>query len=411
MTTEAGTQELRELADDLVVALAGRSSQFVVSGTFHGQHGEFADRAAEFAQYIQGALVLRDRRLFAPAFGLLRSALDHWAADLVAMLGDRFVQHYENATEEQLTDAVTRWRQGELPSIVEEHRLVGKGRSKLRIVRRGMTSEDGSIVLHPMYFEMDSFDPFFGPPDEQPEFADWLAESDPRGHATEQRQRYNAFLRWGALVDSLILNEIVTPDHRVHLNVHHRFLSAFVHSHRAAHQLLAWSRPINGPAGHHVTDELVLLYAVQLSATYLRAFVEMTQRPPEVGIAGPRDPGDLGPPVLPLRHPLAHVRRRRPRRPRSRPGLLRRRPAHLTPFHRPRGRLSPLRPPTPPSTSGATPSPSSSPGSSHHAGPEPTPASSNASTPDGTSNDPATATGLNPIGHPTKPSRSLIERY
>ena len=142
--------------------------------------------------------------------------------------------------------------QGELPSIIEEPRLVGKGGSKLRIVRRGMTSEDGSIVLHPMYFEMDSFDPFFGPPDEQPEYADWLAESDARDHATEQRQRYNAFLRWGALVDSLILNEIVAPDHRVHLNVHHRFLSAFVHSHRAAHQLLARKRPINGPTGHHV---------------------------------------------------------------------------------------------------------------------------------------------------------------
>lgn len=285
MTTEAGSEELRELADGLVAALAGRSSQFVVSGTSHGQHLEFADRATEFAQYIQGALVLRDRRLFAPAFGVLRSALDHWAADLVAMLGDRFVQHYENATEEQLSDAVTRWRQGDLPSIVEEPRLVGKGRSKLRIVRRGMTSEDGSIVLHPMYFEMDSFDPFFGPPDEQPEFADWLGEPDARNHATEQRQRYNTFFRWGALVDSLILNEIVAPDHRVHLNVHHRFLSAFVHSHRAAHQLLAWNRPINGPVGHHVSDELVLLYAVQLSATYLRAFVEMTQRPPVVGVA------------------------------------------------------------------------------------------------------------------------------
>jgi hypothetical protein len=33
-----------------------------------------------------------------------------------------------------------------------------------------------------------------------------------------------------------------------------------------------------------VTDELVLLSAVQLSATYLRAFVDMTQRPPEVGV-------------------------------------------------------------------------------------------------------------------------------
>ena len=69
-----------------------------------------------------------------------------------------------------------------------------------------------------------------------------------------------------------------------------------------------------------------------------------------------RHPGDLGPPVLPLRDPHPDVRRRRPRRPRPRPGQLRRRTADLTPLDRPTGRLSPLRPLTPPNGSGATPS-------------------------------------------------------
>ena len=62
-------------------------------------------------------------------------------------------------------------------------------------------------------------------------------------------------------------------------------------------------------------------------------------------------PGDLGTPVLPPRHPRPHVRRRTRGGPRPRPGVLRGRPADLAPFHRPSGRLSPLRPKTPPATS------------------------------------------------------------
>jgi hypothetical protein len=201
-------------------------------------------------------------------------------------LGDRFVQHYTNASEATLQDAVDRWRRGELPSVVEEPRLIGKGNSKLRIVRRGLVSEDGSMVLHPMYFEADHYDPFFGPPDEQAEFADWLGDDEARDHATEQRRRYNAFFTWGALADSLELNGLIAPNHRLQLNVHYRFLSAFVHSHPAAHRLLESRRPTDRTATGHVERELGLLYVVQLGASYLDAFLQMAARPPRVGIIG-----------------------------------------------------------------------------------------------------------------------------
>ena len=68
--------------------------------------------------------------------------------------------------------------------------------------------------------------------------------------------------------------------------------------------------------------------------------------------------------------------------------------------------FSPLTPSTPSPDSGATPSASSSAGSYRGDDPGPTHASSNASTPDGTSNDPATATGPNRTAYPKRQWRS-----
>lgn len=288
MTTDAGSQELRDLAGRLVGDLGSLQAQLVHhDDTSHMQHMEFCDRAADFAAYVDSALLLSEHRRFAQALSLLRSALDHWAADLVTLLGDRFVQLYPEATEAMLADAVRRREAGELERVVEEPRLVGKNNSKLRIVWRGLTSDDGEVVLHPLYFEAQNYDPFYGNPDDQPQFADWF--TDTRDHAVEQRQRYNAFFQWGALVDSLALNGIVQERHRLHLNTHYRFLSAFAHSHHAAHGILQPRSVVAAQGMPHAVDELVLLYAVQLSARYLRAFVAMTERPPQVGLANRGD--------------------------------------------------------------------------------------------------------------------------
>jgi hypothetical protein len=241
MTTAVGSAELQEMAGRLVHLLDSLEARLLRGGVMHMKHSDLCRRAGQFSGYLGAALLLAERRLFPQAFSLLRSALDHWAADLVIMLGDRFVQHFDKASEGTLRNVVDRWSRGELPSVTEEPRLVGRGGSKLRIVRRGLVSEDGTMVLHPMYFEAVHFDPFFGPPDEQADFADWLGESDSRDYATQQRQKYNAFFKWGALVDSLVLNGLVDHRHRVHLNVHHRFLSALVHSHHGAHEILTRS--------------------------------------------------------------------------------------------------------------------------------------------------------------------------
>jgi hypothetical protein len=111
---------------------------------------------------------------------------------------------------------------------------------------------------------------------------------------------------------------------------------------------------------------------------------------------------DLGPPVLPLRDPVPDVRCRRACRARPGPCLLRRRATRLAQAHRPTGRFPPQAL-TPSRACGGTPSVNSS--GDYYPGDDlgPTPASSNASTPNGTSNDPDTETGRNPFSHHKKP--------
>lgn len=284
MTTEAGNEALRATYLGLSTYLNSLDSQLVHGDAYHVQHGEFCKRARQFAGYTDASIVLADQQQFSQAFSLLRSALEHWVVDLVMMLGDRFVRHYYGSSQEQLNEVTGRWHTGELPSVVEEPQLVGKGGSTLRLVHRGLTSQDGSIVLHPLYFEIDNFDPFFGSPDDQAQFADWLDPTRAREHAEEQRRRYNTFFRWGALVESLVLNSIIEPHHVTHLNVHYRFLSAFVHSHQAAHEQLATASLPGEPPIEHTATELVLLYANQLAGRYMTAFIAMTKRPPPVGL-------------------------------------------------------------------------------------------------------------------------------
>src|ERR1019366_5660932 len=101
--------------------------------------------------------------------------------------------------------------------------------------------------------------------------------------------------------------------------------------------------------------------------------------------------------------PPPDARRRRPCRPRPGPCLVRRGTTHLPPLHRPTGRFPPLTATTPSGGSGATPSANSSADSYQRGNPEPTPASSNASTPNGTSNEPVTTNGPNPSGFQNRP--------
>lgn len=250
---------------------------------YHVQHGDFADRARQFAQYVRVAVDLGRHQASIPqAFALLRSAMEHWAVDSLMMLGDRFARTYPPTSEEELAALTARWRNGDLPSIVEEPTFADK-RGRVRIVYHGLTSKDGEAVLHPSYFAADQYDPFYGTPEEQAQLSSILDADRAREHAVEQRQRHNTFYRWGSIQEGLVLNGLVEEHHVIHLDVHYRFLSAFVHSFKHAHDELARNIPAEPWPGHS-PEELAVLYAAQFAGRYGLTFVQMTKRPPVVGL-------------------------------------------------------------------------------------------------------------------------------
>ena len=289
MTTEDGSVELKQRSSELAARLRAIDGELIHGDVYNVQHGDFATQARRFVDYVESALLLVDQTRFAQAFSLLRSAMEQWAIDAITMLGDRYVRMYPGSSEEQLAVVLKQWTEGELPWIAEEPKLVGKGGTTLRVVHRGLTNPDDGTVLHPLYFEADRFDPFFGTPDEQEDFAGWLGPEQARDHAAELRRRYNLNFRWGAIVETLVLNSLVQPQHVVHLDVHYRFLSAFVHSQKLAHDLLERSPVPPEPVPNHATVELALLYSAQLLAWYTNAFIAMTERPPEVNLVDKDD--------------------------------------------------------------------------------------------------------------------------
>lgn len=285
VTTEEGSARLREGCYAIAAHLQVLNQALIHDAVYHVQHGHFARQARRFVEYVDSALRQVEHARFAQAFAHLRSAMEHWSVDAITMLGDRFVRHYGNISDEQLGDLRARWEAGELPSIIEEPTLVGPAGTKLRVVHRGLTNPDDGTVIHPLYFEADHFDPFFGTPDDQQEFAGWLNPDLARDHATEQRRRYNINFRWGAIVESLVLNELVAARQVVHLDVHHRYLSAFVHSQKSAHELLERAPIPPESVPNHSTIELTLLYSAQLLARYALTFIAMTERLPTVDLA------------------------------------------------------------------------------------------------------------------------------
>jgi hypothetical protein len=296
VTTEAQSAELLGLARQVVDVMAALDVRLVPGESSFLPHTEHASRARDVGMYLDAALELVERTMLPQAFAMLRSALECWALDATILVGDRYVQETGIVTREAADDLVARWRDGNYADIPDEPEVVDarNGAVRVRLVRQGLRSnDDNPTILHPLYFEVRNYDPFFGNPDEQDDYADSGLFSPSHDLAIHHRQLHNTWLRWSSLVQSLLVNDLVPERHIPHLRVHYRYLSAFTHGHRAALDAATGVAGRSRGLTRHVVHELAVGYVCVIGARYLDAFLAMADRPPAVGIDRRDDLGDL----------------------------------------------------------------------------------------------------------------------
>lgn len=279
------------VADASVAMLQEFDSRLIRRDVDYDQHRDFAARARQLAMHLKGALMLADETLYPSAFSLLRTALEHQLTDRLLFLGRHYVQRFRLDDEQwqALAEAYER-REPYTLSMARPPERDSKG--NVTVVRRGLyaqgeTPEPDGRTLSWLYFVLDDYSPFVGRRSDQEFLNDGLTpEEHRRQRAKLNQERYEQYLRWSSVKASLATEGFYTETQLRELEVHYRFLSAFVHGTQAAYEL-AYPRGIVGgppPSYDHYSSELALLYVLTFAANELRALLEMASRPPVVEV-------------------------------------------------------------------------------------------------------------------------------
>lgn len=289
MTDDVGQAALRQTAAALTDHLGGCESALRPLGdTEHMQHREFAWRAKLLGIYIGAALRAADAAAYPASFALLRTALEHRIFDRLLFLGTLHRSVIEDVTDEMWA----RW-QAEPPGHLERWERAADG--KVTAVWRGprVVDDDDDEDLYGLsiyYRWWHGFDPFTV----RPRHFDLIAT----GHPVEREQSdawhraqeevWNRALSWRSLKASVQLNSLATEREVAGLDVHYRFLSAFVHpvSKEVTDSVYARQRMGDWPTPDHYSHELVLLYSCWLAIDEIRDFERMTEREPRAGLSG-----------------------------------------------------------------------------------------------------------------------------
>jgi len=263
---------------------------------WYAQHADFAERALSLHLYLSAALDLTLANNYLAAFDLLRSALEHLLADRLLLLARHYRQILPQQQWEAYEDLHDRWKK-KASGTEDIRKLEWRGRSAkpgatgtIAIVRTGLHPEGGKKgprgkTTSIYYFLLKDYDPFIGPPHQQRHLArGFTPVALHTEHAGRQRRMYRGNLSWDAIKENLAFNRLAGAETLRRLDVHYRFLSAYVHPVPAGFDE-AYGRgekPIGQHAYNHYSSELALLYINKIAGAELRAFARMAGRPPKV---------------------------------------------------------------------------------------------------------------------------------
>jgi hypothetical protein len=288
VTDELGQAALGRAAADLIARLGACTTALRPIGDAEQlQHREFASRARLLAMYVEQALRATEVSAYPAAFALLRTALEHRLFDRLLFLASVHTQVIEGVSEETWQ----RW-QADPPPYLHAWERGADGRVRVTWTGPRVLDEDGRVLytLSIYYKWWKDYDPLVTPSRD----FEQIAAGHP-SHKVEhaayhkiQREMWHRALVWSGLKSNLLLNGLASERELTQLEVHYRFLSAFVHPFSEDVTDHVYHPHYHGdwPIEDHYALELVLLYACTFAIDELRDFERMSTREPRVDLAG-----------------------------------------------------------------------------------------------------------------------------
>lgn len=280
------------IAADLLSALRGFGRRLDSGDLSYEQHGVYAARAGTLALQLHAALTMVHENLYGQAFGLLRSGLEQLVFDRLLCLGTTYTQRIPEMSQADFDDWRQRWRRKDegTDQIKEMTRDARTG--VVRVVREGLSSSDPGAAgqfLSIYFFLLLEYQPFVMPAADLKSLLPSSGnETRQRAYAVEQHLMYHHDLRWESLLRNLKLNDLATSQDRLRLEVHYRFLSAFVHPLKD-HCRVLYGRNIDvarEPTYDHYSSELALLYVVAVATYELETLERASGQAPQFMIPG-----------------------------------------------------------------------------------------------------------------------------
>jgi hypothetical protein len=291
MPPEVEHAGLLNTARRVVADLESFNGRLETGEVAYAQHFEFGKRAQWLSYLLSAALSLTEQDAYPAAFAVLRSALEHHIIDVLLFLGDRYQQFFTGVSVPEWQSYQAARAAGEewTRDVIDWQWQDGT----LKVVKSGLHFDTGGAETLSIYYGfLEQFDPFQGPPEDQKYLTTGFTTDETLHErwARKQRSLYGEGLRWKRLGENLVLNGLYDDKTLAQLNVHFRFLSAFVHPVSEAYILLYGHNTPTRPQGYdHFASELALLYVNTFAARELRALVQMSTAEPRVGIGALED--------------------------------------------------------------------------------------------------------------------------
>ncbi|MCW6003769.1 hypothetical protein K1W54_04130 [Micromonospora sp. CPCC 205371] len=255
--------------------------------TQHMQHTECADRVRNLGLYLEAALQQAANDSYLAAFATLRTALEHMLVDHLVFSGARYIRVYSGVDDATWAEWQRKRGAGEaFAGVIDWVRKKNMVEVTYEGIRSTPDEHGQTFVISPHYFLLKQYQPYLGPASAQAEFDDGIGDiEDDRKFAQENDHIYRTYLSWSGIKKNLMSNGFADEGRITKLEVHYRFLSAFVHPLADVTDVVYGRNNFNVPSYDHYSSELILLYTIVFAVEEIRHFHDMTQRQPTVGIA------------------------------------------------------------------------------------------------------------------------------